>query len=77
MGNKQIKETLTLLLVDGNDIRISYPEDCEEFDEVYEEMIEAIENGRWWNVGNWCNFTAEWKGIPLQNLNCRLVIGSI
>ena len=70
-------ETLTLFLIDGSEVAISYPEDCEEWDEVYDEMKGAIESGAWWNVGNWNNFTAKWKNIPLQNLNCRLVVGSL
>lgn len=74
---KEVTETFTLLLNDGSEVIISYPGECEEFGEVYEEMIEAIESGRFWNVGNWCNFTASWKGRALSDLNCRLVIGSI
>lgn len=74
---KNNKETTTLLLLDGSTISISYPEDCDHFDEVYEEMIEAIEGGKFWNVGNWTFFTATYRGIPLQNINCRLVVGSV
>lgn len=72
----EMRETLSLLLIDGSEVQISYPEDCEEFGEVYGEMIDAIENGKWWNVGNWCSFTAKWKNNILQDLNCRLVVGS-
>ena len=69
-------ETINLVLLDGSNVAISYPEDCEYFNEVYDEMIAAIENGEFWYVGNWTDWKAIWKTLPLQYLNCRLVVGS-
>lgn len=75
--DKEIQtETITLILLGGDTIEISYQDNVDEFDEVYQEMINAIEKGEYWNVGNWCNFTARYKDIPIQNINCKLVVGN-
>ena len=74
--SEKTRETIKLVLLDGSTINISYPENTDYFDEPYNEMIDAIESGAYWNVGNWTEWKAEYRGFKLENINCKLVIGS-
>ncbi len=78
---KKIKEEekgyyyIRLILIDGSVIQIEYWEDSPCFDEAFEEMRECIEKGTIWNVDNYSEWKATFKGMGLENINCRLVIG--
>jgi len=66
---------INLILVNGKEIEIWYPEDCDYFEEVYAEMENAIEMGSVWWVGNWTDWKATYMGERLDNINCALVVG--
>ena len=46
-----------------------------EYEEIFEEMRSLLQSGDIWNVANWNNTEATFKGHNLQEINMRLIIG--
>ncbi len=69
-----IKGKIGIILEDGEVIEITYPFDIEE--ELFNEMREAQSKDEFWNVGNYSDALAMYKGCCVSNINMKRVIGT-
>lgn len=67
------KETMSLVLENGEEIQISYP--TEIADGLFEEMQEAQSKDGFWWIGNYMDATAMYKGFSIDHINMKRVIG--
>lgn len=70
---KLVNESVRLVLENGDEIEVTFPLDVAE--EMFEEMREAQSRDTFWNVGNWTNARAMYKGFSIGMINMRRVVG--
>lgn len=66
-------ETIRFVLENGGEIEITYP--LEIADGLFEEMREAQAKDIFWNVGNYIDARATYKGLPIDEVNMKRVVG--
>lgn len=66
--------TLELVTLQGDIIEISYPDSI--MDELLEDFRESRQRRDYWNVGNWCNAMAMYKGHRLNDIDMAQIIGT-
>lgn len=67
-------DTISLVLENGDEIEITYPFDIAEG--FLEEMREAQSRDGFWNVGNYSQARAMYKGVHVSDVNMKRVIGT-
>lgn len=66
-------ETIRLVLENGEEIEITYPLAIAEG--LFEEMREAQSRDIFWNVGNYTDARAMYKGCSIDEINMKRVVG--
>ena len=66
-------ETIRIVLENGEEIEITYP--LEIFEGLFEEMREAQARDIFWNVGNYRDARAIYKGYSIDEINMKRVVG--
>jgi hypothetical protein len=66
--------TLELVTLQGEVIEIEYPDSI--MDEMLEDFRESCQRRDWWNVGNWSDAKAMYKGHRLNDINMDQIIGT-
>lgn len=66
-------ETINLVLENGEEIEITYP--IEISDGLFDEMREAQTRDGLWYVGNYRDARAIYKGVAIDQINMKRVIG--
>lgn len=67
-------ETIRLVLENGDEIEVTYPLEIAEG--MFEEMREAQSRDGFWYVGNYTDARAMYKGISVDQVNMKRVIGT-
>lgn len=67
------RETIRLILENGEDIEVTYPTEIAE--DLFEEMREAQTRDAFWYVGNYRDATAMYKGYSVDHVNMKRVVG--
>ncbi len=67
------REYINLITRDGNTIEVTFPEKIT--DDIFEEMRHAMEADNYWNVNNYCDAVATYKGVYLSEINMKQIIG--
>lgn len=73
MAKEVRTESMRLILENGEEIEITYPEDI--IEGLFEEMREAQTRDGFWNVGNYTQARAMYKGCRIGDVNMKRVIG--
>jgi len=73
MAKSQDIESIGVVLENGDQIEVTYPEDIAE--ELLDEMREAQSKDEFWYVGNYIDARAIYKGYSLKFINMKRVIG--
>ena len=66
-------ETIRLILENGEEIELTYPLEISEG--LFEEMREAQSRDIFWNVGNYTDARAMYKGCLIYEINMKRVVG--
>jgi hypothetical protein len=66
-------ETIRLILENGEEIEVVFP--LENAEGLFEEMHEAQARDIFWNVGNYRDARAMYKGYPIDEINMKRVVG--
>ena len=66
-------ESFRLILESGEEIEITYPSSISEG--LFEEMREAQSRDGFWNVGNYTQARAVYKGCRIEDINMKRVVG--
>lgn len=67
-------ETLQLVTIHGDTIVIEYPTDS--IDEILEDFRDSSRRQDYWNIGNWSDAKAMFRGIRLDEIDMSKVIGT-
>lgn len=73
MAKEVRTESMRLILENGEEIEITYPEDI--IEGLFEEMREAQTQDGFWNVGNYTQARAMYKGCKIDDVNMKRVVG--
>ena len=73
MAKEVETESILIVLENGEQIDVTFPADIA--DELLGEMREAQSRDEFWWVGNWTNARAMYKGLYLDHINMKRVIG--
>ena len=73
MAKEVQTESMRLVLENGEEIEITYPIDI--IEGLFEEMREAQTRDGFWNVGNYTQARAMYKGCRIDDVNMKRVIG--
>jgi len=73
MAKVEATESMWLVLENGEEIEITYPVDI--IEGLFEEMREAQSRDGFWNVGNYTQAKAMYKGFRIDDVNMKRVIG--
>lgn len=65
---------LELVTLQGDIIEIQYPDSV--MDELLEDFNESRQRRDYWNVGNWVDVKAMFKGIHLNDIDMAQIIGT-
>ncbi len=68
-GENEMNETMTLITITGDEIELSYS--MEALDDIWQEM----KTEEWFNIGNWVDCSALYRGQRLEAINMKLIIG--
>ena len=74
MAKEVETENIRLILENGDEIEITYPIDIAEG--LFDEMREAQSRDGFWNVGNYTQARAMYKGLLVSDVNMKRVIGT-
>ncbi len=66
-------ETLTLITINGDEIKIEFPNDIAE--DIYQELSNVLQSESDWNIDNYPDTKATYKGRKLFNINMKQIIG--
>lgn len=66
--------TLELVTLQGDIIEIEYPDSI--MDEILEDFCESRQRRDYWNVGNWSDAKAMYKGHRLSDIDMAQIIGT-
>jgi len=67
-------ESIRLVLENGDEIEVTYPVEIAEG--LFDEMREAQSRDGFWNVGNYTQARAMYKGLLVSDVNMKRVIGT-
>ena len=73
MAKETETETIRLVLENGEEIEIVYPIDIVEG--LFEEMRESQSRDSFWNVGNYTQARATYRGYRVSDVNMKRVVG--
>ena len=73
MAKEVETESMRLVLENGEEIEVTYPVDI--IEGLFEEMREAQSRDGFWNVGNYTQARAMYKGCKIDDVNMKRVIG--
>ena len=73
MAKEVETENIRLILENGDEIEITYPIDIAEG--LFDEMREAQSRDGFWNVGNYTQARAMYKGLLVSEVNMKRVVG--
>lgn len=73
MAKEVETESISIILENGEQINVEFPDNIA--DELFSEMREAQSRDEFWWVGNWTNARAMYKGVYLDHINMKRVIG--
>ena len=74
MSKEKTYNYLTLVTENGDLIQVTY---CDEvMDELFDDYRVCAQNQSYWNIDNWTDCTAMFKGIRLSEINMAKVIGT-
>jgi len=68
-----MEEGFNLVLENGEEITVTFP--SEVMEELYDEMQEAQSKDGFWNVGNYTDAKAVYRGIQINDINMKRVVG--
>lgn len=67
--------TIHLILENGEEIEVTYP--IEVAEGLFEEMNEAQSRDGFWYVGNYHDALATYKGMTIDSINMKRVVGTL
>ena len=70
---KSETESIRLVLENGDEIEVTYPTEISE--DLFDEMREAQSRDSFWNVGNYTQARAMYKGLLVSEVNMKRVVG--
>ena len=70
---KSETESIRLVLENGDEIEVTYPTEISE--DLFDEMREAQSRDSFWNVGNYTQASAMYKGLCVSKVNMKRVVG--
>ena len=70
---KSETESIRLVLENGDEIEVTYPTEISE--DLFDEMREAQSRDSFWNIGNYTQARAMYKGLLVSEVNMKRVVG--